>query len=148
MSISTIFPKEVMIVGHSGSFRLIASENMARSGWQTHWRSSGRDALASLQLRPTPIVLCSEKMPDMSWREFQQRLIDARVETLLIVASPGIDSTLWAEVINAGGFDLLVEPCSVSDVEWLLEAAHRFQSASSEVSNLESMAKLEMASPR
>jgi len=40
-----------------------------------------------------------------------------------VVASQRADGRLWAEVLNLGGYDLLMKPLDADEVAWLAESA-------------------------
>ena len=57
-----------------------------------------------------PVVLCASKLPDGDWKDVLSQLAPMPDRPRLIVFSRTADESLWAEVLNAGAFDLLATP--------------------------------------
>jgi DNA-binding response OmpR family regulator len=69
------------------------------------------------------IILCECKLPDGNWSEILNQISGAAEEPLLIVTSRIADVSLWAEVLNLGGYDLLAKPFSRQEVRHVLTSA-------------------------
>ncbi len=88
-----------------------------RSAWNLRLVPTFREAQAALHEARTGIVISDCCLSDgHSWRD----LLD-EIETLpqpppLLVASRLAENRLWAEVLNLGGYDLLVLPFEASEV--------------------------------
>jgi DNA-binding response OmpR family regulator len=91
------------------------------------YRAAGRkEALASIRRFRPWVVLCDQVLVDGDWRDLLQDL--QREETMppLIVSSRLADDRLWAEVLNLGGYDLLMKPFTAVEVSRVVRlAAHR-----------------------
>ncbi len=85
-------------------------------------RSCG-EATACLGMEQFGIILCECKLPDGSWSEILKKISGAAEEPLLIVTSRIADVSLWAEVLNLGGYDLLAKPFSRQEVRHVLTSA-------------------------
>ncbi len=82
-----------------------------------------REAFRCLDRESFGIVLCESKMPDGNWIEILNRTLTAPEPPLLIVASRLADVSLWAEVLNLGGYDLLAKPFNRQEVRHVLTSA-------------------------
>lgn len=82
----------------------------SHSNWQIHQARSCGEALAVLHEHPVPVVLCDSEMPDGSWKDALSELADLPEAPLMIVTSRLADDNLWAEVLNLGGYDVLMKP--------------------------------------
>lgn len=72
------------------------------------------------------IVVCDEVLADGNWRDILGDLQSGPHNPPLIVVSRLADERLWAEVLNLGGYDLLVKPFVASEVTRVVRmAAHR-----------------------
>ena len=82
---------------------------------------SGREALgyrcAARDPRPA-IVLCAEILPDGSWLQ----LLSGIGRPLIVVSRAG-DERLWAEALNLGAHDLLLNPVTEPELQWSLDSA-------------------------
>jgi len=80
-------------------------------------------ALAVLRRKRVPIVLCDrDEQPD-AWREILQATKDLGAPPCVIVTSRMADDRQWAELLNAGAFDLLAKPFEKSNVIRILQSA-------------------------
>jgi len=82
----------------------------SHSNWQIHQAKSCEEALEALHRHAIPVVLCESEMPDWSWKEALAELGRLPEAPLLIVTSRLADDSLWAEVLNLGGYDVLMKP--------------------------------------
>jgi DNA-binding NtrC family response regulator len=119
---SNVVPKEVVFIGR---LRSSSTEALVRAGWRVHWTANSEAMLEIMPGPANPIVVCDEHLLDSSWRLLLQELAESGKGSAFIVISARSDAGLWAEVINAGGFDILVEPFDHRDLVWILEAAQR-----------------------
>ena len=81
------------------------------------------EAAGYLDLEPFGIVLCECKLPDGNWLEILNRTSGSLEPPLLIVTSRLADVSLWAEVLNLGGYDLLAKPFNRQEVRHVLTSA-------------------------
>ena len=84
---------------------------------------SGSEATASLDAGQFDVILCECRLPDGSWLEILNRISAAPAKPLLIVTSRIADASLWAEVLNLGGYDLLAKPFNRQEVRHVLTSA-------------------------
>jgi DNA-binding response OmpR family regulator len=84
---------------------------------------SGREAGASLDAGQFDVILCECRLPDGTWLEILNRISAAPGTPLLIVTSRIADASLWAEVLNLGGYDLLAKPFNRQEVRHVLTSA-------------------------
>jgi DNA-binding response OmpR family regulator len=74
-----------------------------------------------------PSVVVSEgELPDGTWRcVLSNTDSDGRMVPLLVVSRKA-DERLWAEVLNLGGFDVLLKPFDAGEVSRVLQMAIRY----------------------
>lgn len=65
-------------------------------------------------------VLCERSLTGGSWKDVLVELEDCNPSPPLIVTSRHADNHLWAEVLNLGGYDVLMTPFEESEVIHLL----------------------------
>lgn len=97
----------------------------AGAGWTLREARTLKGALACLDGWPIPVVLCERTLPDGRWKELLGALGKLPHPPLLIVWSRQADSSLWAEVLNLGGFDVLAAPFRVAEVVHVVGMALR-----------------------
>jgi len=86
--------------------------------------SSCAEAAEFLYAEPAVgIVLTDLTLPDGSWCDVMTKVLDVRPNAAVVVCSRLADERLWAEVLDAGGFDVLAEPYGENDLELLITRA-------------------------
>ncbi len=86
------------------------------TNWFIHTARCCGEAAELLRGRTIPVVLCDYDLPDGSWRNMLSVIESSQLPALLIVASHRADDFLWAEVLNLGGYDVLMKPYEPSEV--------------------------------
>jgi DNA-binding NtrC family response regulator len=84
---------------------------------------SSREAVACLDSGRFAIILCECKLPDGNWLEILDQISEQKEKCFLIVTSRLADASLWAEVLNLGGYDLLAKPFNRQEVRHVLTSA-------------------------
>ena len=69
------------------------------------------------------LVLTDAELPDGSWQDLLQFVLDSRKACEILVSSRCADEDLWAEVLQRGAYDLLVEPYDQKEVCRIIERA-------------------------
>lgn len=65
---------------------------------------------------PVAAVIANDVLPDGDWKRVLMHLLSRPDPPKLIVASRLADDRLWAEVLNLGGYDLLIKPFDAEEV--------------------------------
>jgi DNA-binding response OmpR family regulator len=81
-----------------------------RSGWELTGTPDCEVALSILTRLPVPVVLCDRDLPGRDWRESVKCLLSPVAPPCVILTSSVNDSYLWQEVVQTGGYDVLVKP--------------------------------------
>jgi DNA-binding response OmpR family regulator len=81
------------------------------------------EAATALNREKFAIILCERSLPDGTWLEILNRISSGGETPLLIVTSRLADDSLWAEVLNLGGYDVLATPFSRQEVRHVLTSA-------------------------
>ena len=63
-----------------------------------------------------PVVICNREAAGGSWRSIIAGLAELPAPPSLIVSSRVADERLWAEVLNLGGYDVLLTPFDRAEV--------------------------------
>jgi DNA-binding response OmpR family regulator len=84
---------------------------------------SCREAAIALNQEQFGIIVCESSLPDGDWTQILNQISGAGEKPLLIVTSRLADESLWAEVLNLGGYDLLAKPFSRQEVRHVLTSA-------------------------
>ncbi len=115
----------VLAVGCShGEFRLLQWA-LAASRFVVQHAATCRDAMAQIRFHQVAVVLSEAELPDGSWRDLIAGIDAVTALPPLIVVSTFADGCLWAEVLNLGGYDLLLKPLDCTEARCVVEAAAR-----------------------
>ena len=90
-----------------------------------HEVSSCGKASALLEEREFPVVLCEHRQTDGNWKDLLDVTVTLPAPPSLVVFSPLADESLWAEVLNLGGFDVVAMPFEPEEVLRVAFAAWR-----------------------
>jgi DNA-binding NtrC family response regulator len=74
------------------------------------------EALGILDRRHIGVAICDTEIADGNWRLLLGNLQNRANPPNLIVSSRLADERLWAEVLNLGGYDVLMQPFERSEV--------------------------------
>src|SRR5262249_1900637 len=77
------------------------------------------------------VVICEALLPDGSWKDLLARMDVAKASPVLVVTSNVADESLWAEVLNLGGYDVLAQPFDREEVARVVTSAVRASSGQS-----------------
>jgi len=94
------------------------------SAWQVISANTCRNGIRRIA-KGVQVVLCECNLPDGSWKDILNRIVDMEMPPQLVVISRLADAYLWSEVLNLGGFDVLAKPLVATEVRQVLEAAAR-----------------------
>ncbi len=87
------------------------------SNWVLHQCRSIEEGLRFLARQPIPVVITEERLVGgADWKSVLSATSNLPRAPKLIVTSHNVDSTLWAEVINLGGYDVLAKPWNEHEV--------------------------------
>jgi DNA-binding response OmpR family regulator len=94
-------------------------------GWVISRCNNAREAMAHLDSNAPSIIICERDLPDGTWKEILSRTDTLTNPPLLVVASRHADENLWGEVLNLGGYDVLIKPFDCSEVTRVVGMAWR-----------------------
>ena len=94
-------------------------------GWKLGQAQTIEQARAILKSIPVPVVIADSELPPGGWREILEDLRQTTHPPELVVTSRLADESLWAEVLNMGGYDVLVKPLDHEEVVRVIGAAAR-----------------------
>jgi len=69
------------------------------------------------------LLLADAEFPDGSWQNLLQFLLESKKPCEMILCSRCGDEQLWAEALQCGVYDLLVEPYGLQEVYRIIESA-------------------------
>jgi CheY-like chemotaxis protein len=85
--------------------------------WHVETARSYSEGIDRLQMARPAVVVCEQELPDGGWRDVLENLQKRGDAPPLVVTSRLADDSLWAEVLNLGGYDLLPKPLERREAE-------------------------------
>ena len=95
-----------------------------RDQWTVQGARSLREATTLLQRHPN-LILCEKDLPDGSWKDVFREAGVLDNPPPIVVVSRNADEQLWTEVLDFGGYDVLLEPFERSEVRRVMDMALR-----------------------
>src|ERR1044072_6296753 len=114
-----------LAVGDANGDQVNLEKIFTDSGWKLHRVRTMREASAFLDGTPIGVVISERELPEGGWREMLGDLQERSTPPALVVTSPLADESLWAEVLNMGGYDVLAMPLDCEEVTRVVSAAAR-----------------------
>ncbi len=100
----------VLIVGSLDADFAYLLRILSETNWNQCWCSTSAEAMTYLKCQTIPIAICNRTMRDAAWKDLLHDLNSLSRPPSLIVAARTADDRLWADVLNEGGYDLLLVP--------------------------------------
>ncbi len=86
------------------------------ANWRLDTVHTCDEAADYLGKHPAAVVICDGRLSDGDWRSVLDRVGNLLLRPNLIVTTRLVDETLWAEVLNLGGYDVLPQPLAADEV--------------------------------
>lgn len=84
------------------------------------YAQSLQQARTQLQQDAYEVILTEAVLPDGAWLDALQLALESSSRPEVIVTDPLADERLWAEAINLGAYDLVVQPFDGAEVRRIL----------------------------
>jgi DNA-binding response OmpR family regulator len=114
-----------LLVGEYENDRFLVHEVFKKLGWRLFEARDRRRAMQCLERNPVQVVIAKTDVPNWNWRRVLSDLRKQAKPPQLIVTSRTADESLWAEVLNIGGYDVMAQPFERYEVERVIASAHR-----------------------
>jgi DNA-binding response OmpR family regulator len=115
----------VLSVSSCRADRLWLRRLFDHTNW-TLWVAETRaEAAEVLQRAHVPVVICDDSLRDGGWEDVLRLTTESEDPPLLIVASRVADDSLWAEVLNLGGYTVLDKPFDRTELTRVVSLAYR-----------------------
>ena len=96
--------------------RVRLREILSQGNWGLHEASECSGALVLLRDQSIPVLLCERDQADGNWEDLLKATARLPDPPNPIVFSRLADESLWAKVLNLGGFDVLMTPFEPEEV--------------------------------
>jgi len=88
----------------------------SRNRWNLLFVGTREEARTVLDKVKAPVVLCDRDLSGNGWRQTVEDLASSPHRTCIILVSGVVDTYLWNEVVQKGGFDVLSKPLREDEV--------------------------------
>jgi DNA-binding response OmpR family regulator len=113
----------VLVVTQSEEDRRSLSAIFGHCNWNVFKTGTIAETLNFLSHHVTPVILCDRDLPDGSWKQLLTAIGGCGYAPRLVVAARLADDRLWSEVLNLGGYDVLLKPFRPKEVFRVLSVA-------------------------
>ncbi len=120
----TIPTPSVLLLSHDEADHRALGGMFGQSAWKLHAARSSEEAWRLLRESSIDVVLVDSRA---AWADLLADLQVLGRHPPLIVTSSSDDPALWAEVLNTGGYDLLLKPFDSNEVFRVVSIAWRMQ---------------------
>jgi DNA-binding response OmpR family regulator len=90
--------------------------------WRIAALPSYQKAIGFLKRKRVAAVVCEQTLVDGNWKDILQLLAAFPTHPLLIVTSRLADDSLWSEVLNLGGYNVLAKPFDAKEVRHVFDS--------------------------
>lgn len=118
-------PVRVLAISPFAGDHVFLRHTFSHSKWRLRGVGSLREAREFLRHDSSYVVICEKDLPDCTWQEILEELAALKHPPPLIVTSRLADERLWAEVLNLGGYDVLMKPFDPLEVVRVVSLAWR-----------------------
>lgn len=115
----------ILVVSPSASDVTALRQILHHDDWHIAHVETARDAAEHLNRHAPAVILCERDLPDGSWHDILLRSDSLNPRPLLLVISRYADESLWGEVLNVGGYDVLIKPFEKGEVARVVGMAWR-----------------------
>jgi len=105
-----------------------------RYNWELRFAISPRDGFSLASQSHFDLILCDRHQPGYPWREVMDRVASSSPRSCILLVTPVSDDHLWREVLQQGGYDVLMRPLSEEGALHAVQSAMRFASPGSYIS--------------
>jgi len=106
----------ILLIGPLDSRRCALRNILTLPQWEIREAATYSEAVGILDNRRIAVTICDTEIEDGNWQALLANLQSRANPPNLIVSSRLADERLWAEVLNLGGYDVLVQPFDRGEV--------------------------------
>ncbi len=118
-------PLRILSIASQSADHTCLKTAVGGTGWQVQEAGSYREATRMLCTERFPVIVCEQRLADGSWKDILGQICMLYQAPRLLVTAADADDRLWAEVLNMGGFDVLLKPLRASEVTRVIDFAYR-----------------------
>jgi DNA-binding response OmpR family regulator len=113
----------VLSISHVNEDHAVLKRILDPEDWQVQGADCCEEAFRRLSSCPVSAIITNDALPDGDWMRILRHAQAQSRPPNLIVASRLADERLWAEVLNLGGYDVLIKPFVADEVRRVVSLA-------------------------
>src|SRR5258708_26551385 len=121
--------RRIMVVCRDQGVSHVVEEATRNWMFETVACSSYGESLGLLDYQDFALGFCEEQCGDGTYRDLLPKA-RSRQAPVVVMISDGNQGTVFPEAMALGAFDVVTNPCSQRDVQWMVIRATRKESAS------------------
>ena len=106
----------ILLIGPLDSRYRALRDILTPPQWEIREAATFGEAVGILDSQGVAVAICDTEIADGEWQVLLANLQDRANPPSLIVSSRLADERLWAEVLNLGAYDVLVQPFDRGEV--------------------------------
>lgn len=116
-------PIEILVISSELRNRRALVEVLNREHWNPIYASTLNDCREFFATRDAILVFCDRQLSDGTYRDVLKTMRSLNKNVPLVVTTRVADWDEYLEVIQQGAFDLILSPCTATDVTWVIRRA-------------------------
>ncbi len=117
--------RRIMVVGRDRELSRVVEEATQSWMFETVACSSYGESLGLLDYQDFALVLCEERCGDGTYRDLLAKARSRKAPVVVMISDENQD-VVFREAMTLGAFDVIANPCSRSDVQWMvIRATHK-----------------------
>jgi len=116
----------VLVASPSSEDHTAVRRIFGTGGWKIYSAGTAEETFRALHRLSVDIVITATEFPEgPTWRDILQEIGEMAEPLPVIITSRLADDRLWAEVLNLGAYDLLVQPFDENETRRVVGLAAR-----------------------
>ena len=116
----------ILVLSMSLEDRFVLQRLGKQHDWELQFTNSPREGLKLASQSHFELILCDRNQHGYPWREVMDRLAACSPRSCILLVSPVSDDHLWRDVLQRGGYDVLIRPLREESALHAVEAVVRF----------------------
>jgi CheY-like chemotaxis protein len=120
--------RRILVVAISLVDRVLLEQLGRQHDWEIRFTNSANCGFALAEQSHFELILCDRNQVGFPWREVIRRLAAISPRSCILLVSPVNMDYVWQDVLQQGGYDVLIRPLREKAVLDVISAAERFLS--------------------
>ena len=123
-TVAASHPITVVFVSGCQRDEFTLRNHLRGSAWSIIPAHDVPSALALVLALPDAVVICSDNLRDGTWHDVFDHVKSLSSPPAFILATAANDSSIWAEAVNVGAYDVVARPFELEEILHVVKTAH------------------------